>query len=222
MIIIPIGDINPRRRFPFVNYGLVAVNVGIFIAFFFRPEYERIVYYYGLIPAEFRYRDLFTSAFLHGGALHLFGNMLYLWIVGDNVEDRLGHLGYLMFYLMSAAAAGFVHIAFNRGSPVPTIGASGAVSGVLGAYAFLFPRSRIKFLFVFWVLFFVRVGTLYLPAVAAIGFWFLLQLFFGLKVTGRPMMGGVAYWAHIGGFLFGLILVLLARQMGLVSRPRRR
>jgi membrane associated rhomboid family serine protease len=221
-MIIPFGDINPRRRFPWVNYGLIAANVGVFIALFFRPEYQRIVDQYGLIPTEFRFRDLFTSAFLHGDPFHLLGNMLYLWIVGDNVEDRLGHPGYLMFYLLSAAAAGFVHMGFNMGSRIPTIGASGAVSGVLGAYALLFPLSRIKFLFVFWFLFFVRIDTIYLPAVVAIGFWFLLQLLLGFMVASRPMMGGVAYWAHIGGFLFGVILVLLARQMGLVSRARRR
>jgi len=220
-MIIPIGDVNPRRRFPFINYTLIAVNVGIFTAFLFRPGYEEIVRNYGLIPAAFRLRDLFTSAFLHGHPFHLFGNMLYLGIVGDNVEDRLGHLGYLMFYLLSAAAAGLVHIAFNMGSPIPTIGASGAVSGVLGAYALLFPLSRIKFLYFIWLIFFVRVGTLHLPAAVAIGFWFLMQLFLGFMVAGRPSMGGVAYWAHIGGFLFGTILVLLARQMGLVARARR-
>ena len=220
-MIIPIGDVNPRRRFPFINYTLIAVNVGIFIVYFFRPGYEEIVRNYGLIPAAFSFRDLFTSAFLHGGLFHLFGNMLYLGIVGDNVEDRLGHLGYLMFYLLSAAAAGLVHIAFNMGSPIPTIGASGAVSGVLGAYALLFPFSRIKFLFFIWLIFFVRVGTFYLPAVVAIGLWFVMQLFLSFWMKAHPAMGGVAYWAHIGGFLFGVILVLLARSMRLVGRDRR-
>jgi len=221
-MIIPIGDVNPRRRFPFINYLIIAVNVGIFIVYyFFRPGYEKIVLNYGLIPAAFSLRDLFTSAFLHGDLFHLFGNMLYLGIVGDNVEDRLGHLGYLGFYLLSAATAGLVHIAFNTDSQIPTIGASGAVSSVLGAYALLFPFSRIKFLFIIWFLFFVRVGTLHLPAVVAIGFWFVLQLLLGFMVAARPTMGGVAYWAHIGGFLFGCILVLLARGMGLVGQPRR-
>jgi hypothetical protein len=152
--------------------------------------------------------------FLHGGWLHLLGNMLFIWVFGGSVEDRMGHILYLMFYLICGVGAGIIHIVANWGSSIPSIGASGAISGVLGAYIVVFPRSRILTLVPLLFFFF----TVRLPAILMLGYWFLIQFLSGISTLGRANQGGVAWWAHIGGFLLGIFLALTLRD-GL-SRPR--
>lgn len=209
---IPLRDTIPARRFPVVNLSIIAVNV---LVFFFElvlgPRgLERLLMTYGVVPARFwsmglwsQWWTLFTSMFLHAGWWHLIANMLTLYIFGDNVEDRLGRLGYLAFYLVCGVAAGLTHLIAYASSGMPTIGASGAIAGVLGAYLFLFPRSRVLTLVP--VFFFARLVEI--PALIYLGFWFVSQLFNGflaLAAANVMQTGGVAWWAHIGGFLFGL------------------
>jgi membrane associated rhomboid family serine protease len=161
-----------------------------------------------LIPAYF---TLLTSLFLHGGFMHLAGNMLYLWIFGDNVEDSLGPPAFVGFYLACGVIASITHIVLSPNSPIPTIGASGAIAGVLGAYLTLYPRARILTLIPLG--FFLRFA--YLPSLLVLGFWFVLQLFYGvLSLPGGQMSGGVAWFAHVGGFVCGLILVRVFRRRG--------
>jgi membrane associated rhomboid family serine protease len=211
---IPIRDGIPTRQTPVVNYLLIAVNVLAFLWMFLMPEstLEIAVNNYAMIPAHFAdgvtladIMTIFTSMFMHAGWAHIAGNMLYLWIFGDNVEDRLGHFRYLMFYLVGGVVASLTHMATNWGSELPSVGASGAIAAVLGAYLVLFPASRIAT--------FVPLGyfsrlTL-LPAVVVLGFWFLLQLFNGVLALGGADVGGVAVWAHIGGFVAGMVMVKL-------------
>jgi membrane associated rhomboid family serine protease len=220
---IPLYDINRRQTFPFVTVLLILANV---LVFFFQlslsPAAEqRLVFLYGMIPARLEVAlaggditlaqavtPLLTSIFLHGGFLHLLGNMWFLWVFGDNVEDRMGHARYLLFYLLTGIGAGVVHTLFNWGSPIPAVGASGAISGVLGAYVVLFPRSHVVTLvplLIFW--FMARI-----PAAVMIGYWFALQFLSGVYSLGGPQGGGVAWWAHIGGFVLGLALVLVLRK----------
>jgi membrane associated rhomboid family serine protease len=223
LLILPIGDYNPTRRIPLVNYLLLAANLFIFFyLYFIRYEcYPQTVYRYGVIPLAFHaeplravandgYR-LFTSLFLHGSLAHLLGNMLFLYIAGDNVEDRVGHLRYLLFYLAAGVIANVVHIVFAN--PVawelPTIGASGAIAGLMGAYMVWFPRRRIQF----WYLFFFMIGTFTVPAGLAFGLWFLQQLYYG-RIEMAGGMTGVAYWAHVGGFAFGAVAALSTRISG--------
>jgi len=215
MIILPIGDINPRTRVPFVNYTLLALNIGIFFILYFGQDYERVVRQFGLVPLHPQPITFITSLFLHGGILHLLGNMLFLWICGDNVEDRLGHFGFLLLYLASGIIAHLTHIKMTTSPEIPCIGASGAISGVLGAYVVLFPTSKIKFWYFFWLLFIPRAGTFTLASVWALGFWFIEQLLLGY-LTSSYQSVGVAYWAHIGGFVFGLMIVGILRFTGLV------
>lgn len=222
-MIIPVGDINPRRTVPFINYFLILANVAVYVYYLttlFRPEPEvvQIVDTHALTPDRWNLRTLFTSMFLHGSAAHLLGNMLFLWIAGDNVEDRLGHLPYLFFYLAAGMAGGVAHIvtATREMSGVPTVGASGAISGVLGAYLVFFPTSRIKFFFWFFV--FMRSFTT--PSWVAIGFWVALQALMGWQqMKGQTMM--VAVFAHLGGFLFGFGVALLLRALSLFKPSRR-
>lgn len=219
-MLIPIGDVNPRERFPWVTCALIAANLAVFYFVNLRPpeEFEAIVFGYALIPAEFRVVTLFTSMFMHADALHLLGNMLFLWIAGDNVEDRCGKAVYLAFYLSAGAAAGAVHtLSITEASfRIPTLGASGAISAVLGAYLLLFPRHKIRF---FYFLFIVA-GIVYLPSWLALGAWFGLQLLEAAR-PDADRMGGVAYWAHIGGFVYGFGILLILRVLGLVRPPRR-
>jgi hypothetical protein len=154
-----------------------------------------------------------SSIFLHGGWMHLLGNMWFLWIFGDNIEDRLGHLRFLLFYLAAGLGAGLFHVAFNLSSAVPAVGASGAISGILGAYFVLFPRSRVVTLIPLFVTFF----TVELPAAIILGYWFLIQTLSGLGSLGARASGGVAWWAHIGGFVLGIVLAKLVR-----TQPPRR
>lgn len=219
---LPIGDINPCRRTPVLNWGLIAANVLVFFLFGLSggQYYAQVVQAYGFIPSRFAAEHdlltMFTSMFLHGDMWHLAGNMLFLWICGDNVEDMLGWFGYLCFYLACGLAAGFGHMAIAAGSSVPCIGASGAISGVLGAYVLFFPQSRIKVLYFFnlwWS------GIWLLPAWGAIGFWFLEQAIFTALSVGGDQTTGVAYAAHVGGFALGAVVAVALRGGGLVRPP---
>ncbi len=172
---------------------------------------ENVVWDYGMIPADIingeRLHTLFTSMFLHGGVLHLFFNMLYLHIFGDNIEDNFGRGRYVFFYVFCGLAASFTHILTTLDPSIPTIGASGAISGVLGAYLILYPRARIlTAVFYFWIYF------AHIPALFFLGFWFILQLFYGSLTLAFEIPSGTAYWAHIGGFVAGMILALILRR----------
>jgi membrane associated rhomboid family serine protease len=227
---IPIKDDIPSRSYPIVNVTLIVLNV---IVFFFElslgDHLESFVRTFGVIPVKYFYSGvrledgsvilfsleekiipLFTSMFLHGGWFHLIGNMLYLWIFGDNVEDRMGHFRYILFYILCGLAAAGAHIITNPESNIPTIGASGAISGVLGAYLMLYPLARI--IVVIPILFFWDV--IKLPALIVLGFWFVTQIFQGTLALAieTTATGGVAWWAHIGGFVFGMIAVNIFKK----------
>lgn len=214
---IPLRDNIPTRRFPIVNTALIGINVLVFLfESILGPErLEQLIMTAGLAPIHFwqvgglsGWFPLFTSMFLHGGWLHLISNMLALYIFGDNVEDRVGHLRYLLFYLFSGLAASGAHLVAYSGSPIPTVGASGAIAGVLGAYLVLFPQARVVTLIP--VFYYLRIVEL--PAMIYLGFWFISQLFNGvLALSAADVLqgGGVAWWAHIGGFVFGLAIVRL-------------
>ncbi len=212
---IPIKDENPTSTTPFVNYGLIIANVVVFIFTYFGPNFNQVVLTYGLTPAQAFTSPgpisqgptsagpitFITSMFLHGGLLHIGGNMLFLYIFGDNVEDLLGHVGYVFFYFSVGIAGSLAHIASNPSSTIVAIGASGAISGVLATYVVHFPHARVRAIVYFG--FFARITRV--PALILIGFWFLYQLVFAFL----DVEGGVAYFAHIGGFLAGLLIGFL-------------
>ncbi len=211
---IPIRDGIPTREIPLINYLLIGVNALVFLWMFLMPEagLDTVVTQYALIPAHFTdgvtFTDImtiFTSMFMHAGLAHIGGNLIYLWIFGDNVEDRLGHFRYLLFYLLGGVVASLTHLATNWGSELPTVGASGAIAAVLGAYLVLFPGSRIATFIPLG--FFSRLTVL--PAALVLGLWFVLQLFDGVLALGGADVGGVAVWAHIGGFVAGMMMVKL-------------
>ena len=220
---IPLRDRNPRSTTPFVTVSLIIVNVLVFLyQLSLGPRVgEAFAFTFGMIPARIplafsagaqvtvgqAFFPLFTSIFLHGGFLHLAGNMWFLWVFGDNVEDRLGHARYLLFYLLCGLGAGLAHTFVNLNSTIPAVGASGAISGVLGAYLILFPGARVLTLIPLIVFFF----TVELPAFILLLYWFLIQSLSGLSSLGGREGGGTAWWAHIGGFLLGILLVLLMR-----------
>ena len=228
---IPISDMPGRRRsFPIVNILIIVANIYVFLAYELSQPSERaldqLIKAAGVVPAEIingrdvppaaplgnLYFTLFTSMFLHGGWLHLGGNLLYLWVFGDNVEDAFGHISYALFYLLCGVAAGVTHIVINAHSSVPSIGASGAIAGVLAAYLVMFPSASVRtLLFLGPFIAMPRISAVFL-----IGFWFVTQLFSGFGSLGvsTEQTSGVAVWAHIGGFLAGLILTQ-------VFRPRR-
>jgi membrane associated rhomboid family serine protease len=216
---IPIRDQIPTRRVPFVNYLLIAANIVVFIfQWLAGSDQEALVYQFALVPAQVTagldlgdIADIFTSMFMHGGLAHIAGNMLYLWIFGDNVEDAMGHGKYLLFYLTGGVVASLAHILTNSGSQIPTVGASGAIAAVLGAYLILYPQSRVQTIIPLG--YFMRITVV--PASIVLGLWFVLQLFSGFLSLGGPDVGGVAFWAHIGGFLVGVVLAKL-----LASRRR--
>ena len=222
---IPLKDEQPTHITPFVNYTLIAINIMVYVyQVFVTPDPEVFVWRYALVPAELL-RDLnlgtlstlFTSMFMHGGLLHLGGNMLYLWIFGDNVEDAMGHGRYLLFYLFGGLFASAVHIFTSPGSQIPTLGASGAIAASLGAYLVLYPRSRVLSLLPLG--FFMRLTMV--PAIIVLGLWFLLQLMQGLVSLGGPDVGGVAFWAHIGGFVAGFLLAKPLSRSNLYQRMQR-
>ncbi len=213
---IPLSDENPRSIAPIVTWSLIGANILVFIWELITPiQLDDIVYRYGFIPAlglqNFISLRAFTSMFLHIDITHIAGNMLYLWVFGDNIEDSCGHLSFLIFYLLSGIAGSFTMYLLEPASPIPAIGASGVISGVLGGYILLYPKARIRtVLFALFFVNFVRV-----PAFALIGFWFVLQLFYSIAGVAT----GVAYWAHVGGFVAGLLLIsIFARRRHLIRR----
>lgn len=210
---IPIRDRVPTHSFPAVNYALIAVNIIVFIfQWMAGANQEAVIYEFALIPASVTagldvgdVRDIFTSMFMHGGLLHIAGNMLYLWIFGDNVEDNLGKVKYLIFYLVGGVVASLAHIVSSPNSQIPTVGASGAIAAVLGAYLVLYPSAKVETFIPLG--FFMRLAVL--PASIVLGLWFVLQLFNGVMSIGAADVGGVAFWAHIGGFVAGVVLAFL-------------
>jgi membrane associated rhomboid family serine protease len=247
---IPIGDDNSDRRItPIVNYILITVNIFVFIYWQQWGSNVSLTFAYSTVPGEILtgtdivthtqqladpytgqifelpglqptpipvFFTLFTSMFLHGGIAHIAGNMLYLWIFGDNVEDALGHFRYLVFYLLCGLIAGLTHVfitfIFGQNLLIPSLGASGAISGVLGAYILLFPRRGVHI----WVFFFIIT----IPAIIVVGLWFLFQVLNGLGTLGGEEAGGVAYAAHIGGFVSGLLLVKLFAKRDPANRKK--
>lgn len=211
---IPLKDDVPRSTFPLIVLLLITVNILLFFhEISLEKSLELFIKNYGVIPSKFfsvktdilsRFYPLFTSIFLHGSWVHLLGNMWFLWIFGNNIEDRMGHIRFPLFYLGCGIASGLAHTYMNPSSSIPTIGASGAISGILGAYLILYPFSRILTLVPIFFVYFVR-----LPAFFFLGLWFLLQFFSGASsiLSGETMTGGVAWWAHIGGFASGIILL---------------
>jgi membrane associated rhomboid family serine protease len=200
----PVSDVIPSKTIPGVTIALIALNVMTFLyELRLTPaELQMFVQLFGSVPADFSWLTLVTSMFLHAGWLHLLGNMLYLWIFGDNVEDRLGHGAYLLFYVAGGAAAALGQIALSPGSSIPMIGASGAIASVMGAYFVLYPQSRV--LTIVFLVFFVDM--IEIPAIFFLGLWFLKELFNGVGSLGaRAMNGGVALWAHIVGFAVGAL-----------------
>jgi len=218
---IPLRDRNPSGAFPLITLSLILVNTFVFLyELQLGPALGKFLLHYALVPAHvtgsLQYGALslpdtvapfFTSMFLHGGWLHLIMNMWFLWIFGDNVEDTLGAFRYLLFYFLCGLAAAFTHFLIQPSSPIPVLGASGAIAGVLGAYAVLFPGARVVTLVP--VFFFLQIVEL--PALVVLGLWFVLQIVSGWFEFLTPMQAGTAWWAHIGGFVAGLFLVLLFR-----------
>jgi membrane associated rhomboid family serine protease len=209
---IPLRDVVPSRTTPYVTIGIIAANV---LAFWFELSLSgssRQVFLreFGIVPAAFVWPTLVSSMFLHGGWLHIIGNMWYLWIFGDNVEDRLGHGRYLVFYLLCGALAGLAQTLLSPESYVPTIGASGAIAGVMGAYFVLYPHSRVLTL----IPLFIFIEIIEIPAIFFLGFWFLMQLFAGAGSIAHTAgnQGGIAFWAHVAGFLAGLGGVFVFRR----------
>lgn len=230
---IPIGDDRHQGGGPpLVTWALIAVNAAAFALELAQPAnaLQAFVTAWGIVPREYStgqdlapaiplpvWSTLFTSMFLHGGWMHLGGNMLYLWIFGDNIEQRMGSVRFLVFYLLTGLAAGGAHIVGNANSMVPTVGASGAISGVLGGYLLLFPKNRVKVL--------TRGGIMHVPAMVVLGFWIVIQLVNGMGSMANTSEtgggGGVAYLAHVGGFVAGLALVkLFAGRAATVAQPR--
>jgi membrane associated rhomboid family serine protease len=208
----PVSDVIPSRTTPFVTVGLIVINALVFLyeVMLGPGELRTFMASYAVIPAWFWWPTLFTSQFLHAGWMHIIWNMLYLWIFGDNVEDHLGHVLYLIFYLATGAAAAIMQVLFNPFSGIPMVGASGAIAGVMGAYFVLYPQSRV--LTVIFVLFFFDVVEI--PAVFFLGFWFLMQLLSGVGSLGvaNAAGGGTAFWAHVGGFVAGVLIGLILRR----------
>jgi membrane associated rhomboid family serine protease len=211
---IPLRDTIRSYNFPVVNWSMIILNTLVFLyqIGLSQSELFSFIRTFGMVPSQISSLDpaswttLFTNMFLHGGFFHLISNMWILYIFGDNVEDRLGSIRYLFFYILGGLAANLVQLYFAQGSSVPVIGASGAIAGVLGGYFLLFPRARVITLFLlFFFPWFVEI-----PAVVFLGFWFVSQLYSGLFSLAMPsgvQMGGIAWWAHIGGFIFGVLMI---------------
>ena len=210
---IPLRDVIPSRTTPYITVTIIVLNA---LAWLFeislpQDDLNQFLYVYGVVPAQFSAATLITSMFLHGSWMHVIGNMWYLWIFGDNVEDRLGHAWFIVFYLVCGIIAALGQIAVDPTSSLPTIGASGAIAGVMGAYFVLYPRSRVLTLvplILWWEVF-------ELPAIVLLGFWFLFQLFNAGEIAvtaGAHAGGGVAFMAHVAGFVFGGVVVVALRQ----------
>ncbi len=229
---IPIRDRNPSGTFPYVTIGIIIVNIFIFLyELSLGSNLEVFLKQYGVIPYNVKHyyqtSDLtfiktffpfISSTFLHGGFIHLIGNMWFLWIFGDNIEDKLGHFKYLGFYILCGIIASSVHVFFNSRAEIPCIGASGAIAAVLGAYMVTFPRARV--ITIVPIFFFLQI--IELPAVVVLGFWFFIQFFSGaVSITASTSGSGVAWWAHAGGFVSGIILFYIIRTL-FVRKPVRR
>jgi len=210
---IPFSDDNPTRVFPIVTVILIALNILVFFSGLGSAGPQEFLDNYGLIPAKLTsspiaaYPTLFTSMFLHAGLMHLGGNMLYLWIFGDNIEDVLGRSRFIIFYLLCGVLAAAGHIVTDLHSPIPMVGASGAISGILGAYVVLFPKARVKTLI--FLGFFMTLARI--PAWVLLGIWILMQV--GNSMAMSVEGGGVAWFAHIGGFAVGALLILPFKKM---------
>src|SRR2546427_2514100 len=199
---IPLRDVIPSRTTPYITVTIIVLNA---VAWFFElsmgeRQLTEFLYFYGVVPAAFSWPTLITSMFLHGSWSHVIGNMWYLWIFGDNVEDRLGHGRFIVFYLLCGIAAALGQIAMDPSSTIPTVGASGAIAGVMGAYFVLYPRSRVLTLVP--IIFYIEIVEL--PAIFLLGFWFLLQLFSVGAVSATSNSGGVAFAAHVAGLVVGV------------------
>jgi membrane associated rhomboid family serine protease len=225
---IPLRDDQPRFSTPYVTYFLIGLNLVVFLfeATLAPQNFKALLYQLGMVPANITgllagasriglmaaFLPALTSMFLHGSWMHVIGNMWFLWIFGDNIEDHLGHFKYLLFYLLSGLGAAFAQVILNPHSIVPTVGASGAIAGVLGAYFLLYPRAKV-------LLWFPILFLFYLPAWVTLGYWFAMQFVSGAAtsiVNYSETRGGVAFWAHVGGFVAGIILIKLIPE-----RPRR-
>jgi membrane associated rhomboid family serine protease len=211
----PLSDVIPSRTRPVVTVSLIALNTLMFLYQLWLDDQTmvRLVYDFGVIPAHLSYRDIVTSMFLHGDFLHFLGNMVFLWIFGDNVEDRVGHGGFLLFYLGTGGVAALAQVFANPASVAPMIGASGAIAGVMGAYFVLYPHSRILTA----VFFFLFLDIIEIPAIFFLGVWFLLQVVHGSLSAGVEG-GGVAFWAHAGGFAAGLLIGVYLRGRDRAAR----
>lgn len=231
---IPLKDDAPTSTFPFIVLFLIVINIALFLyEASLGKSLELFIKNYALVPVIFfsaktdmfsRFYPLFTSIFLHGSLVHLIGNMWFLWIFGNNIEDRMGHVRFPLFYLLCGIASSLAHTYINPESTIPTIGASGAISGILGAYLVLYPFSKVLTLVPIFFIYFIRI-----PAFFFLGLWFLFQFFSGASsvLSGDTASGGVAWWAHIGGFASGIILLplfLIGRKTtgGKKSKRRRR
>ena len=209
---IPLRDVIPSRTRPGVTITLIVLNVLVFLLQSSLSESgeQAFVYTFGVVPAYFSFFSVLTSMFVHGGLAHIAGNMLFLWIFGDNVEDRLGHLRFLFFYVLCGFLAALSQLILDPDSTIPMVGASGAIAGVMGAYLILYPHSRVLMLFPFPVFLFE------LPAVAFLGIWFFVQFLNGIGqlpiFQQDQISGGVAFWAHVAGFAAGVVLVIFMRR----------
>ncbi len=217
-MIFPIGDENVKGGFkPIFSYTFIAINIIIFVfQFSLEPAlHKQFVYTYGSIPVEVLagedFLSLFTNMFLHGSLMHLAFNMLYLWIFADNIEAVIGNTKFLLFYIIGGVVASLIHVVLNPTSQIPGIGASGAIAAIMGAYLIMFPKSKIKMLFIFKVV--------YIPSLIFLGFWIAQQLFSGLSDLGpeAAQQGGTAWWAHIGGFAFGVLAGYLFKKTGILK-----
>jgi len=224
--VIPFRDTNRSGTTAWVTMALIVANVAVFVVEVRQSPDQtyQMAEVYGLRPASvtqffrwnprytphplFIFRPFFTSMFLHAGLMHLLGNMLYLWIFGDNVEDRLGHVRFLLFYLLCGLGASAVHVAFNAHSDILVVGASGAIAGVLGAYLLAFPRAKVDVLLILGIF----ITVVQFPAYVVLGFWFVLQYLGGLKALRMGTAGGVAWWAHVGGFVLGMLLLPMLQK----------
>ncbi|MBT3877486.1 MAG: rhomboid family intramembrane serine protease [Candidatus Scalindua sp.] len=230
---IPIRDRNPSGTFPYVTIGIIVTNIFIFLyELSLGSGLNIFLKQYGVVPYNVKHYDhtfdltlihtffpFISSTFLHAGFIHLIGNMWFLWIFGDNIEDKLGHIKYLGFYILCGIIASSVHVFFNSHSVIPCIGASGAIAAVLGAYMVTFPRARVTT--VVPIFFFLQI--IELPAMIVLGFWFVIQFFYGaVSITTSTSGGGVAWWAHIGGFVSGIILFYIIRILFVRKHVRRR
>ena len=208
----PYKDDNPRILFPFVTYTIIGINSLVFIyQYFILPPdlLGPIISTYALTPADPSVFTVFTSMFMHGGLMHIIFNMWFLWIFGDNIESVLGHKRFVLFYLLCGVGAALLQIQINTGSQIPMVGASGAIAGVLGAYLFRFPRATVHVL----VILIIFITFILVPAIVVIGFWFLSNLTAGLGTLGIEETGGTAWFAHLGGFVSGVVLNQIFKQI---------